>query len=193
MAVPQFAELPRKTRRRLVARALWDVAWINLLLFTIYAILPLRDIGGLGTLVLFIGGLALFAGAVTRQLTSIVGSEYPRLRAIVGIGTAIPLLIVVFSAAYVAMSVHHPSTFTEPLNKVGGIYFTITILATVGFGDITPKSDVARIIVTLQMVLDLTLVGVVVRAIGGAVTRGELAASGGATAGGEPTADPDDD
>jgi len=175
MAGEPFIELPKKTRRRLVARALWDVLWINVLLFGLYTILPLRHISGLGTLVLFIGGLLVFAVAVLRQVTSIVASDYPRLRAIVGIGTAIPLLIVVFSAVYVAISVHHPASFSEPIGKVGGIYFTITILATVGFGDIVAKTDAARIVVTMQMIFDLTLVGVVIKAIGGAVTRGEEA------------------
>jgi len=158
-----------------VARALWDVLWINVLLFGLYLLLPLRNITGAQTLLLFIGGLVVFAVAVLRQVTSIVASDYPRLRAIVGIGTAIPMLIVVFSAVYVALSIHHPASFSEPIDKVGGLYFTITILATVGFGDIVAKTDVTRIVVTIQMIFDLTLVGVVIKAIGGAVTRGEEA------------------
>ena len=32
-----------------------------------------------------------------------------------------------------------------------------------GFGDITPKTDVARILVSVQMLLDLVIIGVVVR------------------------------
>jgi hypothetical protein len=45
------------------------------------------------------------------------------------------------------------------------MYFTVTILSTVGFGDIAAKTDLARITVTLQILMDLALVVVVARAI----------------------------
>ena len=45
------------------------------------------------------------------------------------------------------------------------------MLSTVGFGDITAKTDVARIIVTIQMMLDLLVLGVVVRLIAEAARR----------------------
>ena len=34
-----------------------------------------------------------------------------------------------------------------------------------GFGDITPRTDLARIVVSAQMLLDLVILGVVVRLI----------------------------
>ena len=43
------------------------------------------------------------------------------------------------------------------------LYFAVTIFSTVGFGDITPKTDLARIIVSIQMLLDLVIIGAVVR------------------------------
>ena len=47
------------------------------------------------------------------------------------------------------------------------------MFSTVGFGDITPKTDVARLVVTVQMLADLAVIAVVIRLIFGAVTRGE--------------------
>ena len=44
------------------------------------------------------------------------------------------------------------------------LYFTVTVFATVGFGDIVATSHTARSMVTVQMVLDLILLGAVVRA-----------------------------
>jgi voltage-gated potassium channel len=173
MTGSQFLELPKKARRRLVVRSLMRVFWINVLLFGLYCVLPLRRISGFGTLVLFVGGLVVFAVAVLRQVQSIAAADYPRLRAIVGIGTAVPLLIVVFSAVYTAMSFHHPAIFSESLNRLDSLYFTITVLATVGFGDIVPKTDLTRLVVTLQMVFDLALVGVVVKALSSAVGRSD--------------------
>jgi hypothetical protein len=42
----------------------------------------------------------------------------------------------------------------------------------VGFGDITPKTDVARLVVTVQMLADLAVIAVVIRLILGAAARG---------------------
>jgi voltage-gated potassium channel len=58
-----------------------------------------------------------------------------------------------------------PSSFSEPLDHTRALYFTITVLSTVGFGDITPRTDPTRIMVSIQMLLDLVLIGVVVRVI----------------------------
>jgi hypothetical protein len=54
--------------------------------------------------------------------------------------------------------------FTERLDHTRALYFTITVFSTVGFGDITPRADLARIIVSIQMLLDLVILGSVVRA-----------------------------
>ena len=43
------------------------------------------------------------------------------------------------------------------------LYFTITVFSTVGFGDITPRTDPARLVVAAQMLLNLVLIGAVVR------------------------------
>ena len=49
------------------------------------------------------------------------------------------------------------------------MYFSSTIFTTVGFGDITAKSEAARLVVTLQMWLDLVFLGLVVRLVVNAV------------------------
>ncbi len=51
------------------------------------------------------------------------------------------------------------------LDHVRALYFTISVFSTVGFGDIVPRSDTARVIVSAQMILDLALLGAVVRLI----------------------------
>ena len=51
------------------------------------------------------------------------------------------------------------------------LYFTVTIFSTVGFGDITPKTDLARLVTTVQMLADLAVIAVVVRLILGTASR----------------------
>ena len=45
----------------------------------------------------------------------------------------------------------------------------MTVFSTVGFGDITATSQTARSLVTLQMILDLIIIGAVVRVFVAAV------------------------
>ena len=70
------------------------------------------------------------------------------------------------------MSVSNPAAFGVILNRTGALYFTVTVFSTVGFGDITPKTDPARIVAMVQMLSDLAVLAVVVRLILGAATRG---------------------
>ena len=56
------------------------------------------------------------------------------------------------------MSLNAPDTFSEPLNRTGALYFAVTVLSTVGFGDITPKTDPSRWLVMAQMIIDLGLI-----------------------------------
>ena len=63
----------------------------------------------------------------------------------------------------------HPS---EPLNHTGALYLVITVFSTVGFGDITPKGDLARIVTSIQMLLDLVVIGAVVRLLTTAAKSG---------------------
>jgi voltage-gated potassium channel len=48
----------------------------------------------------------------------------------------------------------------------------VTALSTVGFGDIAPKSEPARIVLIVQMLADLAVLGAGLRMLLGAVQRG---------------------
>ena len=58
------------------------------------------------------------------------------------------------------------------MTHTNALYFTVTVFATVGFGDITAKTEAARLVVTGQMITDLIIIGVGVKVIAGAITRG---------------------
>jgi voltage-gated potassium channel len=71
------------------------------------------------------------------------------------------------------MSHADPTAFVGGrLSRSSALYFTVTVFSTVGFGDITPKTDAARLVVTVQMLADLAVLAIVIRLIFGAVTRG---------------------
>ena len=47
----------------------------------------------------------------------------------------------------------------------------VTVFTTVGFGDITPKTEAARLVVTGQMIADLLILGIAIKVIVGAVQQ----------------------
>ena len=64
------------------------------------------------------------------------------------------------------------AAFTQPLTRTDALYFTVTVFSTVGFGDIAPKSEAARVILIVQMLGDLAILGAGIRVLLGAVQRG---------------------
>jgi hypothetical protein len=80
--------------------------------------------------------------------------------------------LLIFSRIYLANSLHDASSFSTPLDNVTALYFTVTVFATVGFGDIVATTNSMRLLVTLQMVLNLVLLGVVIRLVASAAQRG---------------------
>jgi hypothetical protein len=58
------------------------------------------------------------------------------------------------------------------LNVVTALYFTVTVFASVGFGDIFAQTDSMRLLVTVQMMLNLVVFGAVIRLLASAARRG---------------------
>ena len=117
---------------------------------------------------------------ITWQVRAILRAPHPALRAVEGIALSLPLFLLLFATAFVQLSGTDPGAFTEPLDRVDGLYFVVTVFATVGFGDISPVSEVARVLVTLQMVGDLVLIGLVLKVFLAAVDRVRRRTSGAA-------------
>ena len=64
-----------------------------------------------------------------------------------------------------------PDQFAELTNKTDALYFNISTLATVGFGDVHPIGELARAAVTLQIVFNLVFLGTAVSVISGYFRR----------------------
>jgi hypothetical protein len=64
-----------------------------------------------------------------------------------------------------------PDSFSEALSRVDAVYLTVTVLATVGFGDIVATSEASRAVVTAQMVVNMVLIGVVAKVLLNTVRR----------------------
>ena len=161
----QSGVMRRRAGRRMVARALLTSA----ALVVLYYRLPLTGALDASAVAVLAAGLLVFAVITAWQVRAILRSPYPALRAVQALAAAIPLFLVLFASAYLRIAAAQAEAFSEPLSKTSALYFTITVFSTVGFGDITPRSEAARIATMVQMAADLVVVGLVVRVMLGAV------------------------
>lgn len=138
-------------------------------LLTLYYLLPLDGADEVAVAGWLAAGLTAFAVVAALQIRGIFRATYPALRAITGFGVALPLFVLVFASTYLTLDAADPSAFSERLSHTDALYFTVTIFSTVGFGDITPSSESARVVVTVQMVGGLVVLGLLARVVVGAV------------------------
>jgi len=157
--------LDRRQQRRVIGRSAIRILVSVVLLFTLYAVLPVADRTGLGTLAELFVGLIIFGAVLGWQVLKIMGAEHPELRAAEALAIAVPIVLIVFAFTYLSLSHAVPRSFSEKLDRVQSVYFVITVISTVGFGDITPKTDAAMIVVSFQIMLDLVLLVGIVRAV----------------------------
>lgn len=120
----------------------------------------------------FVAALTGFALLLTWQVRSVMRSKTPWLRAIEVLATSVPLLLLLFAMTYYLLAHHNGDAFGGPLTRLDALYFTVTVFATVGFGDISAHAQTARAIVTVQMVVDLIIIGIGIRVLLGAVRIG---------------------
>jgi voltage-gated potassium channel len=185
MSSRRVGDRPRAVRRRAIRRMVLRGLLNSAALVVLYYQLPITGARNAAAIALLLVGLLVFAGLVVWQVRAILRSEYPAVRAAQALAAAIPLFLLLFASAYLVIASAQPEAFTEPLSKTNALYFTITVFATVGFGDIAPKAEAARVAAMVQMLADLVVVGLVVRVIVGAARTGrqQQSAAGNAGAG----------
>jgi hypothetical protein len=138
------------------------------LVLVVYFTVPISDKPHTSVLFRLTVGLSLFVVVLAYEVRAILRSSRPLLRAADAMALVIPVFIVVFAWTYLTMALSTPGAFSERLDRLSALYFAVTLFSTVGLGDIAPKSDPARLVVTIQMVADLIVIAVVVRLIFGA-------------------------
>lgn len=117
----------------------------------------------------------LFAIMFRWQLIRIEAVHNPQARMIEALCILFVMFLAIFGKLYHLISVAYPDAFSQHLSYFDSIYLSLTILSTVGFGDISPMETVSRSLVMAQMVLDLALIGVAVRVLTGAAARAQQA------------------
>lgn len=163
------ATLSTRERRRQVTKMLGSSLVVSLVVLVGYFVLPMTSSWATDSIIELAVGLVVIAVLLTWQIRDIAQSPWPGIRALSALMVTVPLFLTLFATAYFVMDQTQPGNFSEPMTRLDSMYFTVTIFATVGFGDITAVSEPARAVTTLQMVGDLILVGLIARVVVGAV------------------------
>lgn len=167
-----FAELPGRARRRVLAKALAQSALTTVALLLLYFLLPLdEEFSGWTAVALGLGVIAVGI-LVAWQARSIINADYPRLRAFQALSTSAPLFVLLFATTYFVLDSSQDHAFNTAMTRLDSLYFTVTVFATVGFGDITAQSQTARLLVTIQMIGDMIIIGLVLKVLVNAVQVG---------------------
>ena len=172
MTHDRYEDLPPAMRRRVVAWAALRSLLVAAVLVVLYFVLPLDRAWDTDTFIRLLVGLLLCAVVLAWGAKSIAVSRYPGARGAETLGLIIPFFLLLFASTYVEMERVSAANFTQTMTRTDALYFTVTVFSTVGFGDIAAKSEVARVVVTVQMLADLAVLGLGIRVLLGAVRRG---------------------
>lgn len=168
---PDAARARRRQARRVIVTLL-RAAVSTIALVAIYYALPLDRYSVRFSVGALTVGLLGLVALVAFQVRSIIRAEYPALKTVGALATSAPLFLLLFATSYFVMGEVSAANFSEPLTRTDALYFTVTVFATVGFGDITAKTELARALVTGQMLLGIIVVGIGARVIVDAVKHG---------------------
>jgi hypothetical protein len=124
---------------------------------------------------------------VAVQVWQITRARYPLLRAVEALATTVPLFLLLFAGSYYVLGQEQAGSFSETLGRTDSLYYTTTVFSTVGFGDIVPKSEPARVLTMVQMLANLLIFGVAARVVVNAVTVGRRARTASGTGSGSST------
>src|SRR5271166_4334999 len=172
MTGERYQDLPPAQRRRLIAWAVLRTVLIAAVLVVLYYVLPLDRPWDSDTAVRLLIGLLVVAGVIAWGVKIIAGSRYPGVRAAEALALLLPFFLLLFASTYFVMERNSPASFTEPMTRTDALYFTVTVFTTVGFGDISAKSETARVVLIVQMLADLAFLGAGIRVLLGAIQHG---------------------
>jgi voltage-gated potassium channel len=166
---------------RPLVRAAASIAAVLVAGGCIYAVVPMRGplgwIGALGA----VAAPLLLVPVTVRRARAIAVSEQPVADAAVAITFLFTMLVLGFASTYVVLADRtHGMVGVE--TKIDAAYFALVTLSTVGYGDVHAAGQAARVVVSIQIVVDLAFIAVAVRLLTNvALTRTASTAPAGAS------------
>ena len=117
------------------------------------------------TVLLFAIGVPVAATLVIWQVRSYRRHAAGGTARALGLITILYLTMLMFALCYFAMASRHPEEFASLHTRVDALYFSFSVVSTVGFGDVHAAGQAARAAVVLQMAFDLIFISLALAAV----------------------------
>jgi voltage-gated potassium channel len=155
--------------RRQIVRDVSTTVLAIALLVTVYYLLPVPGrMHEASWAILFCCGIVVLAVLIMLSIARLVrAGPDVRVRSLV---VLLCVAILYFSWAEVLLA-KAPGQFVQLHTKTDALYFAISTLATVGFGDVHASGQLARVAVTVQIVFNLVFLGLVITTLSGWLRR----------------------
>ncbi|AXJ10961.1 potassium channel family protein [Arthrobacter sp. PM3] len=151
-------DLDKASRRNVVLSALIRLSGFAVVVLGFYYVVPIsgfNDDNPAAAWIRLAAIVVIFLATLILELRMILTAHIPQVRAAVAVVESVLMFLCLFALLYTSMSTTDQASFSEPLTKTDALYFTTSTFATVGFGDITPTTELARGVVSVQMIADL--------------------------------------
>jgi hypothetical protein len=140
------------------------LALVAVLVF--YYAFPVGELPSAGGVVLsvvgLLGGLAVLVTLIIRQVRRLL-DDRPDEQAVQVDALVLLVFVIlpVFSLGYLGLEKAEPGQFADLATKTDALYFTLSTLGTVGFGDVHATGQLARVLVMMQIAFDIVFVAAV--------------------------------
>ncbi|MEI7442367.1 MAG: potassium channel family protein [Actinomycetes bacterium] len=166
MAAKKLLELTKSELRREIFRSTIFIVAFFVVSLAIFFTLPYDGLSNNRQAVLrLVVGLSLLLVVIVVLIRRILSAPLPQLKTLEALVVLLVQFICLFAGTYLLISHLDAGAFTEPLTHSSALYFTIVTFGTVGFGDITPHSDLARLLVSAQIIIDFVFIAAIIRAL----------------------------
>ncbi len=167
--VPKAAQLGHSSNRHQrveMALGLLVLGGVVAAAVTAYFLMPVDEVQARTawrSILLTLLAIGLLTALYVVMLRRIAGSRRPVLMALSLVVVLFLGVVLVFAYIYLSMQTRSPGQVPGLVTHLDSLYFTVTMIATVGFGDIAPTGQAARAVATVQMTFNLVFLGFLVR------------------------------
>ena len=153
--------------RRVIRRSLARTVLVLLGVTAVFLLLPVQALT-LGDSFLiaavFLIGLAGAASLIVSQVMAYRNAKLSGGARLQGLLVALYVAVLFFALSYYLMATSNPDQIAGLKTRMDALYFSLTIVSTVGFGDVHADGQAARAVVSLQLAFNLIFVSLAVAA-----------------------------
>ena len=106
---------------------------------------------------LTVAAVLLVAALIIRLAVRLSQTARPADAVVIGLAVALYAGLIVFAFVDYSVAVSRPKQFSGLSTKTDALYFAVTTMATVGYGDIHASGQLARAVVTVQELFNLAV------------------------------------